>query len=47
MINVWKYRALLDDGESFIVSVFSESRDPLSVIRPDLQDRVIDLSPCI
>lgn len=44
MINVWKYQATLDNGDSFIVSVFSGSRDPLTVIRPDLQDRVIDIT---
>jgi len=43
MLKGWKYLATLEDGRSFVVTVFSADRDPMTVIRPDLQPQVIDI----
>ena len=43
MLKGWKYLATLANGESFVVTVFSADRDPMTVIRKDLQPQVIDI----
>ena len=44
MLKIWKYQVTLSNGDSFVVGLASGTRDPLSVIRKDLQPLVIDIA---
>lgn len=44
MLKIWKYQVTLANGDTFVVGLASDTRDPLSVIRKDLQPQVIDIS---
>lgn len=44
MLKIWKYQVTLANGDTFIVGLASSTRDPLSVIRPDLQPQVVDIA---
>jgi len=44
VLKIWKYQVTLSNGESFVVGLASSTRDPLSVIRKDLQPLVIDIA---
>lgn len=44
VLKIWKYQVTLANGDTFVVGLASDTRDPLSVIRKDLQPQVIDIS---
>ena len=43
MLKIWKYQVTLADGETFVIGLASD-RDPMTVIREDLQSQVIDIA---
>lgn len=44
MLKIWKYQVTLADGDTFVIGLASADRDPMTVIRSDLQPQVIDIS---
>lgn len=44
VLRIWKYQVTLANGDTFVVGLASGSRDPLTVIRKDLQPLVIDIA---
>lgn len=44
MLKIWKYMVTLSNGDTFVVGLASAERDPMTVIRKDLQPLVIDIA---
>lgn len=43
VLKIWKYQVTLASGDTFVVGLASGTRDPLTVIRKDLQPQVVDI----